>query len=296
MNRIRGMFAGLILVAAVSLTGCSTRVSPGMVGIQVNYSGTGRGVSDYPVVTGRVWYNPYSTQILEYPVFVQTVVLTASTHEGNNPNSPAGVDESITFTNKDKMTINADVSLSYHLVADKVPAFYIKFRSDDLNQFTYGFMRNVLRDAFNEHGGRYTIDQIMGDNAQFITDVRTSLQAELTPIGVQLDQFGFIGSPRPPQAVTEQINASVHATQLTQQKQNELFQVQADAAKAVAEAEGVAAAKLKWADAEAAANNKISNSITPSLLEKMRLEKWDGKLPQMIGGSNNPFINLSPGK
>ncbi len=53
-----------------------------------------------------------------------------------------------------------------------------------------------------------------------------------------IDQFGFIGSPRPPQSVIDAINAKVQAQQIAVQKQNELVQSQADAAKLVAAAEG----------------------------------------------------------
>lgn len=286
--RLKQSFMGLIVAAAAVLTvGCGmTRVNPGYVGIQVNLNGTNRGVSDYPIVTGRVWYNPINTEVIEYPTFVQTASWTHNVHEGNP------VDESITFTNKDKMTINADISIGYHLDADKVPAFYVKFHQDRLDGFTYGFLRNLAREKFDEHGGKYSIDQIMGDNAQFLADVKTTLQADLKPYGVEIDQLGFIGAPRPPQVVLDQINATSHAAQLTQQKQNELAQVQADAAKAVAKAEGDAAAKLKWADAEATANRKIAESITPALIEKMRLDKWNGELPYVNGGSTNPFVSL----
>jgi regulator of protease activity HflC (stomatin/prohibitin superfamily) len=276
-----------LLLVAISLGACSTRVSPGYVGIQVNYSGTDRGVSSYPVVTGRVFYNPYNTSILEYPTFVQTAVWTANKDEGHP------VNEEITFTNADKMKISADISLAYHLEGEKVPSFYVKFRSDNLSAFTHGFLRNLARQEFDHHGGKYSIDQIMGDNADFLESVRASLQEDLKPIGVVLDQFGFIGAPRPPQAVTDQINASVHANQLTTQKQNELAQVQADMAKKREETDTNARNALVYAEAQANANRKLSESITPNLLELKRLEKWDGKLPYINGGSTNPFVSIA---
>lgn len=283
-----GSRLGLALVfgAALVTANCTT-VNPGYVGIQVNKFGTDRGVESYPRVTGMVLYNPMSTTVFEYPTFVQTAKWTKNPHEGSENN------EEISFTNADGMSIFADISLSYHLVPDKVPAFYVKFRNDDITLFTHGFLRNIARDTFDTHGGKYSIDQIMGNNAPFLADVRKDLQAALTPLGVQLDQLGFIGSPRPPQAVIDAINAKVHATQLTIQKQNELFQAQADAAKEVARTEGYAKSVTIRAEAEAAANNKMAASLTPTLIQYKQLEKWDGKLPQVSGGST-PFINLKP--
>jgi regulator of protease activity HflC (stomatin/prohibitin superfamily) len=275
----------LLFAASLSLTGCGTTVNPGYVGIQVDYYGKDKGVQSYPVVTGRVWYNPITTAVLEYPTFVQTAKWTRSLNEG------APVNEEITFTNADGMSVAADISVSYHLEMEKVPAFYVRFRSDDLNVFTHGFLRNLARDKFDSHGGRFRIDQIMGDNAQFVRDVRADLQTELDAIGVRIDQFGFIGAPRPPQQVIEAINAKVHANQLALQKQNELVQVQADAAKQVANAEGYAKSLLVKGEAEATYNKKLADSMSERLIEKWKLDKWNGVLPTVTGGAM-PILNV----
>lgn len=278
----------LATLLMLAITGC-TRVGPGYVGIKVSMAGDSRGVDSAPAVTGWNFYNPALSNIYEYPTFVQTAVWTKSPNEGDSDCDKCN--EEISFTNADNMKIDADISLSYHLEASKVPAFYVKFRNDNLRAFTHGYLRNVARDQFNEHGGRYKIDAIMGDNGAFIADVRRSLQAELTPVGVVIDQFGFIGAPRPPDGVIEAINGKIHATQLAQQKQNELVQAQADAAKEVAKTEGYAKSVTIRTDAEASANKKIAESISPTLVEYMKVQKWNGVLPQMTGGGT-PLINM----
>lgn len=286
---MKGKTLGLLLGALAVMSAACTRIEPGHVGIKVVNGGSDRGVSDFPAQVGWVTYNPITTSVLTYPTYVQSVVWTQNPQEGRPAN------EEITFTNKDKMTISVDVNLSYHIKADHVPHFYVQFRSDNLDSFTYGYLHNIARDTFNEHGGKYTIDQIMGDNAPFLKDVRDSLQAQLEPIGVIIDQFGIIGAPRPPQYVLDQINASAHASQLAIQKQNELAQVTADMAKETTKTETYAKNKILYAEAEAKANDLLSRSLTPQLIEKMRLEKWNGQLPQVNGGSTNPFISLSQG-
>lgn len=278
----------LALVMALALSGvaCGTTIQPGHAGIVVDAYGKDRGVQSYTASTGRVWYNPITTTVFEYPTFVQSVVFTHSPDEGK------AVNEEITFTNSDQMSIAADISLSYSLSIEKLPAFYVKFRSDDLNQFTYGFLRSLMRDKFNEIAGRYTIGQIMGDNGPFLKEVKAALQADLEPIGVHLEsQFGFIGAPRPPAQVIKAINMKVEATQLAIQKQNELVQVQADAAKEVAKAEGYAKALLVKGEAETAYNRKMADSMSDRLIEKWRLDKWNGVLPQVTGG-NTPWVSL----
>lgn len=288
MKQVRTIFAVSSLIMALAGSVACSRVNPGHVGIKVVNGGSDRGVSDYPTQVGWIVYNPVTTTVLEYPTFVQTAVWTKDPGEGHPQN------EEITFTNKDRMMVAADVNLSYHLEAAKVPAFYVKFRSDDLATFTYGYLHNVARDVFNEHAGKYTIDQIMGDNATFLADVHKGLQATVEPYGVVIDQFGIIGAPRPPQAVIDQINASVHATQLTTQKQNELAQVTADMAKEREKTDTYARNTLTLAEAQAEANRKLTISLTPALVQYEAIKKWDGVLPTMTTGGAVPFINITP--
>ena len=284
----------VVLIVMMMFFGC-TRVGPGYVGIKVSMAGTSRGVDAYPATTGWVFYNRMTESVFEYPTFVQTAKWTRDPNEGHP------VNEEITFTNKDSMLISADISLSYTLRSEKVPAFYVKFRSDDLDKFTHGYLRNVARDMFNETAGKYSIEQIMGDNGPFLAEVRQKLQAQVDAIGVVIEQFGLIGAPRPPDAVIGSINAKVQAQQIALQKQNEIMQAEAEAKKAVAVAQGEANAKIAVAEGEAKANQLLSGSITPVLLEwqKLRIQqqaidKWNGVRPQVeAGGGGNTGLLLN---
>jgi regulator of protease activity HflC (stomatin/prohibitin superfamily) len=115
-----------------------------------------------------------------------------------------------------------------------VPAFYAKFRADDLDSYTHGFLRNLAREKFDTAGGKYRIEQIMGDNAAFLKEVRAGLQADVAQYGISITQFGFIGAPRPPQAVIDSINAKATATQKALQIELELKQAEAEGRKRVA--------------------------------------------------------------
>lgn len=276
------------------LTGCYSNIGPGHVGIVVQSSGSDKGVLDTPVRTGRVYYNPMTESIIEYPTSVQTAVWTKDVNEG------APKDESVTFTNKDSMAINADISLSYSLQGDKVPAFYVKFLTADLDTFTNGFMRNVARDCLNENAGKYSIEQLMGDNAAFLKDSRACVDKELAFYGVHIEQFGVIGAPRPPKQVLDQINEKNQAQQIGLQKQMELQQVTADANKQVAAAEGQAKAQIAAANGEAEANRIKAASITPVILRSMELSnqhdmiwRWNGVSPTTVVGGDGKSVILS---
>lgn len=289
MKSVIGKFAILAVVsAALAVSGACERIGPGYVGIKVSNAGTNRGVDKNALQTGWVYYMPGFSTVVAYPTFVQQVVLTKDENEGRPE------DDEITFTNKDQMTISADISFAYHLEADKVPAFYEKFRSDDLNAFTHGYLKSLIRDKFNEVGGRYTIADIMGNNGPFLKEVHDAVAAEVSPFGVIMEaQFGFIGAPRPPAAVIDAINQKVQAQQIALRTQIEIQQAQATAQKEIAKAQGEASATLTRAQAQADANDKISKSLTPELLEWQKLQRWNGALPQFSGAT--PFITIPSG-
>ncbi|HET6842217.1 MAG TPA: SPFH domain-containing protein [Candidatus Angelobacter sp.] len=287
----------LFVIAAVALISGCTRIGPGHIGIKIDNAGSNKGVLDAPVKTGWVWYMPGQSSVVEYPTYVQTAKWTKDPNEGHPAN------EEVTFTNKDSMAISADVSLSYSLQAEKAPQFYVKFLSDDLDTFTHGFLRNVARDCFNEHAGKYSIEQIMGDNSQFILDTRKCVQDQVSAFGVNIEQFGFIGAPRPPNSVVEAINLKAQAQQIALQKTMELQQVQADANKSVARAEGQAKAQIAEANGEAEANRIRNQSITENILKMraldnqgMAIQKWDGAMPHVLtsAGDKQNFLMQIP--
>jgi regulator of protease activity HflC (stomatin/prohibitin superfamily) len=283
---------GIIVVSAIAflflfstlLSGCTT-INPGNVGIEVSKVGSSRGVQDLTIKTGLVVFNPLTTAIIEYPTYMQTAKWTKSPDEG------AAADESITFTTKDSLVVNADVSLSYQLDSEKAPAFYVKFRADRIASFTDGYMRNVARDAFNEIAGQYTVEQVMGDNGPILKEVRARIQDQLKDY-VSINQLGFIGAPRPPGSVTDAINMKVQAQQIALQKQNEVAQAEAEARKQVAEAQGEAESNLVRAKADAEANRLRSSSLTPQLVEWTKIQKWDGHNPQVVSGNGGLMVSV----
>lgn len=284
----------LYLALAALTVGCTT-VEPGKVGIKVNLYGSEKGVSDYPLVTGVQFYNPFTTTVYEYPTFVQTTAWDLA----ENADSPG--DESITFNSKEGLPINVDISLSYQVVAEKVPNFFVKFRNDKLHDFTHGFMRNTARDAFNEVGATYGVEDIYGPKKEeLIVKVTKYIDGKVTDYGVQLVQFGFLGRPRLPKEVEGAITAKIQATQMAIARENELRTAEAEARKKVATSEGLAKSRVAEAEGEARANELLARSLSSTLLqwkqmenEKASIEKWNGALPAYMGGQQPvPFLSL----
>jgi regulator of protease activity HflC (stomatin/prohibitin superfamily) len=271
-----------------------TRIGAGYVGVEVVLSGSQRGASEIPVRTGWVFYSPLRSQIIEFPTFVQTVKWTHDLNEGRAAN------EQMSFNSKEGMEIYADVSLSYAIDSKRVPDFYVKYRVNDLDLFTHGILRDVVRNSLNEVASTYSVEQIYGEQkAEFLNKVESLIQQKMEPVGVMIQQFGFIGAPRVPEVIASAITAKAQAIQDAERARNELAKTQAEAAKQIAAAEGDAKATVTRAQGEAEANRIRQSSLTPQLLELRKIEnqkalidRWNGQLPSVQTGSGQMLMEL----
>ena len=65
--------------------------------------------------------------------------------------------------------------------------------------------------------------------------------------------------------------------------------IQAEQAKI--DAEGKAEAIKIKAEAEAEANRKIAESLTPELIEKQKIDKWNGEVPKIQGSNTSTIVD-----
>jgi regulator of protease activity HflC (stomatin/prohibitin superfamily) len=273
-----------------------TRIEAGYTGIEVNLAGSQRGASQIPIRTGWVVFSPLTTQIIEFPTFVQTVKWTKDVSEGHPINEEMG------FNSKEGMEVFVDTSLSYAIEPTKVPDFYVKYRVNNLELFTHGILRDIVRNSLNEVASTYTVEDIYGEKkAQFLRQVEQQIQDKVTNVGVGVQQFGFIGAPRVPAVIATAITAKAQAIQESERAKNELATTQAEAAKKIAEAEGDAKSVVTRAQGEADANRIRQSSISPQLLELRRLEnqrayidKWNGQLPSVEAGQGTGLLLQLP--
>jgi regulator of protease activity HflC (stomatin/prohibitin superfamily) len=292
------ILAAVVIIALLllSLVLRVTRIEAGHVGVEINLAGRQRGASEIPVRTGWVVYSPLTTQIIEFPTYVQTVKWTKDTNEGHPINEEMG------FNSKEGMEIFVDVSLSYAIDPSKAPDFYVKYRVDDLDRFTHGILRDIVRNSLNEVASTYAVEDIYGEGkAEFLHKVQAMIEQKVSIVGVGVQQFGFIGAPRVPPVIAAAITAKAQAIQQAERARNELATTQAEAAKKIAEAEGDAKSLVTRAQGEADANRIRQNSLTPQLLDLRRIEnnralidKWNGQLPTVEAGQGSGMILQLP--
>ncbi len=150
----------------------------------------------------------------------------------------------------------------------------------------------MVRDALVKEASNHPIDYVYGaGKGELINKVQDDVMAQVGPIGIKIDKIYWIGDIRLPEAITKSIDTKNAATQMAQQRQNEVATATAEAQKTVATAKGDADSILLRAQAQAQANKILAESITPEFVQYQALQKWDGVLPKITSGSV-PFVNL----
>lgn len=274
-----GIGVGL-LVLLFLIPNSVTYVNPGYVGIVIHRAGGG--VDPTPLGPGLHLRNPLTTGIEEYPVFMQTLVLTRDAEGRRN--------EEINVNSVEGQPISLDASMSFELDQRQVPKLYSTFRQD-IDAIQHGYVKQAIRQSLQEVLGSEEIANILGRNkAEVVNRTQAQLEKRLSPMGILVRQF-TINEMRAPGAVMEAINTKNVMQQQALTAQNELqkneFQARGDSIKAAGRAKAI----LAEAEAQAKANRLLAESITGTLVQYEMTKRWNGQMPQVTGGAM-PMIQL----
>jgi len=286
-NPFRGLGGKLPLVIAlvaafVMIPSSFTYINPGSVGIVIHK--LGGGVDPHPLGPGMHFRFPLTTGIEEYPVFMQTLVLTRGNTEGSEQN------DEINVNSVEGQPVSLDVSLSFELDASRTPALYTTFRTD-IQHIQHGYVKQSIRQALQEVLGSEPIADMLGPKkAEVVSRTQQLIASRLAPYGFMVKQF-TINEIRAPAEVMAAINTKNVMQQQALTAQNELqkntFNAQGDSIRA----SGRAKAILTEATAQAEANRLLAASITPTLVQYELTKKWNGQMPQVTGGAT-PLLQL----
>jgi len=249
----------LFALALATLASC-TRIDAGYEGILIKQYGTDKGVQDVSLVTGRVWYNPWTEDVEQYATYVQTIDYDAF-----------GVNA------KDGSSFSVDPTLSFNIVNGNSPKIFTKYRKN-LEEVSKTTILNYVKDAFRLQMNKYTTDEIVSNREKFESDVQKTLANVLENEGFKLEQL--TSGLQYPQTIVDAVNSKNKAVQEAMKVENELRLVEAQAKKMIVQAE-----------AEKRANELKQQSLTPMLIQQQFIEKWDGKTP-LYGSSPTFFKNV----
>lgn len=235
-------------ICGLIMTSCVTKVDPAAEGIKVKLVGSDRGVDDVTLVSGWVWYNPFTDEIFEYPNFVQTVDY-----------------EPFVLNSKDGSQFTVDPTILIQVMKGEGPTIFKKYRKE-LGDVLDGPIYTYVKDAYRIELNKYTADELISNRNLFEQAVQNHLDTILNSEHFILSQV--TSGLTYPKSLVDAIDMKNKVVQDELRAQNEVKLAEAQARKLIVQAE-----------AEKQANELKTKALTPAILEQMWIEKWDGKLP-----------------
>jgi regulator of protease activity HflC (stomatin/prohibitin superfamily) len=263
-----------ILVVLIIFFACCTVVDAGEVGVKFHKWSANE--QDYGGVEGTckgwVFYNPFTTNVFTYPTFTQRKQY-----------------ETINVNAKDASLFEMDPTIAYRIDPNKACDIYTKYRVG-VKELEDGYIRTCIYEAYRTCANQYTSDSLMGNRANFEKDVRSRLEKSLMSEGFLVEEF--TSKITPPKSLTAMIDAKNAAIQSALKAENQVKEAEANAKIAIAKSKGEGEAMRIKADAEAYYNRTIAASLSPMIIQEDLIEKWDGKMPQIVGG-NGMMMDIS---
>lgn len=217
--------------------------------------------------------------------------------------------ESADGSTSDTQPVRVSMTVRYSIAPDRVPEVFEKYSHDgDLSSYVQTATQEIIKAVT----AKYTAPELINQRAKVSADINAALREKLSIYGAQvinIDMRNFAFS----ESYMHAINDKVTQDQLRLAAGNKLLTVQAEQKQKVVVAEAEANALKAKADGEAYANLKVATAQAEALkiqstalaqsrevlelrrieVEKVKAERWDGKLPTAIYGSAPiPFLNM----
>lgn len=265
---------GLILAAVQPFT--LERVDAGHVGIKVNLTGNDRGISKYEYKTGWVLFNTWISRLYKFPVYQQHIEYP----------------EQQVIT-KGGFSATIKPSFNYALKAGDVGDMFQNLRLD-VKSVEQQWLQNAIVGTVNDVANKWAVDDIFNQREQFEADI-------IKEANKRVSKWFTISQLRtnitPPPALQQSIEAKTKAIQEVQVAENQKLVAIAEGDRKMAQARADSAAAVIEAAGEAEAIRKKQLSLTPTYVEYLKVQKWNGELPQVqTGNGGGILMNLNANK
>lgn len=293
---IIGGFVGSVL--------CIEKIPTGYVGVVYSASqGTSGEILD------QGWHLVAPTKkVTEYSIGMEQSYLTAE-DKGDSQK-----DESFKTPSSDGKSLVVDMEFSYRFDADRIAETFTLFKGQSGKVVKNTFIKPKIRAWTQEVTSKYPVTDIFGDKRQELNEaLDVYLKKKFYPYGIIIDTVNFtniatdaeteaaIQKKVTAQQGLELANIEAKTAQVQAEKDKKIALVEAEKNKETAEiqaeqkriqAEGDAEAIRIKAEAEAEANRKIADSLTTDLIEKQKIDKWNGNVPT-VQGTGSTIVDIT---
>jgi len=199
------------------------------------------------------------------------------------------VDRSTTSASKDLQTVSTTVTVNYRPSPESVHHLYQNLGLDYQNRI----IQPAIDETVKQITAKYNAEELITKRPLVKSDIEEAIRERLNAFNILTDVISitdFQFSPLFAQAIESKVEAEQNALRA----ENDLRRIQVEAQQREAEAQGVAKANIAEAQGEAEAIRIINEALAqnPNYLEWLKAQRWDGKLPLVVGEGGTPFIQI----
>lgn len=186
---------------------------------------------------------------------------------------------SLAASSKDLQDVALSVVVNYNIDAAKVDDIYQQYSSVD--NYQLNVIEPIIRQSVKSTASQYTAEELVTKRQEVADVITKTLTSSLAEKYAVLETFSITNFEFS-KSFSDAIEAKVTAVQNAEAAKNKLVQVQYEAQQAEEEATGKA--KAEQIEGDALRSN-------PAVIQLRAIEKWNGALPQVTGGSI-PMVDI----
>ena len=181
-------------------------------------------------------------------------------------------------SSKDLQDVFTDVALNWHIIPEEANAIFQQI--GDEKEVVTRIIDPAVEEVLKAVMAKYTAEEIITKRGEVKAAVDNYLTLRLVTYHTAVDDISLVHVH-----FSERFSDAVEAKQIAEQeaKRGEFL-----ALKAVKEAE----AKVNLAKGEAEVQRLLRDNLTPEFLERQAIEKWNGKLPLIVGDGGKNLLDL----
>ena len=181
-------------------------------------------------------------------------------------------------SSKDLQDVFTDVALNWHILPEEANLMFQEI--GDQTAAVERIINPAVEEGLKAVIAKYTAEEIITRRSEVKANVDEALATRLSVYHIVVDDISLVHVH-----FSERFREAVEAKQVAEQ---EVKRAEFVAIKAIREAE----AKLNLARGEAAANQLLQGTLTPDLLQRQALDRWNGNLPLIVGGEGGKLLDL----
>lgn len=180
---------------------------------------------------------------------------------------------------KDLQKVTTELAVNWHIDPTKVNKIYQSVGDEE--NIVNGIITPAVSEVLKAATAKKTAEEIITKRTALKEEIDKSLETRLATYGILIDDVSLVDFSFSPE-----FSKAIEAKQIAEQ---EARQASFIAQKASQEAQ----ADINRAKGQAEAQRLQRQTLTPELLQKQAIEKWDGRFPMVMGENGAlPFINI----